>query len=240
VAIKIGCCGFTEAHHKYFDHFDVVELQNTFYQPASFSAAKKWQGAAPSGFEFTVKAWQLITHKASSPSYKRLKNQIPHRLKPRYGNFLPTKEVLHAWQILENFATALNAKYIVFQCPNYFKPTKENLQNMYKFFKLINRGKFKLVFETQGNWEEVVLQRTCDELGLIHAADPLETTIGKGDIQYFRLQGIRGRRYRYTDKDLLKIKEMCLDYKEVLCLFNNATMRDDAQRLKRLIESQPV
>lgn len=232
---KVGCCGFTEAHHKYFAHFNVVEIQNSFYQPPSLSVAKKWADQAPDGFEYTIKAWQLITHKASSPSYRRLKQPIPHRLKPRYGNFLPTREVFRAWEILKNFANVLGAKVIVFQCPNYFKPTEENVENMRNFFAGIDRGEFRFVMETQENWDKKSVEKVCTEMNLIHATDPLSSELHPAPIQYFRLHGVRGRRYQYTDDDLQKLKELCTHCELAYFLFNNATMRDDAIRFKKLM-----
>ncbi|MFH0933440.1 MAG: hypothetical protein V1832_03870 [Nitrospirota bacterium] len=40
---------------------------------------------------------------------------------------------------MNNIADALNAKVIVFQCPASFKPTKENKQNLVRFFSSIER-----------------------------------------------------------------------------------------------------
>jgi uncharacterized protein YecE (DUF72 family) len=39
--IKVGCWGFPVAKIKYFDEFDIVELQQTFYQPPESSLAIK-------------------------------------------------------------------------------------------------------------------------------------------------------------------------------------------------------
>jgi hypothetical protein len=43
-----------------------VEVQHTFYQSPQISTLKKWPKEAPPDFEFTLKAWQLITHTATS------------------------------------------------------------------------------------------------------------------------------------------------------------------------------
>jgi uncharacterized protein YecE (DUF72 family) len=29
--LKAGCCGFAEAQNMYFEHFPLVEIQQTFY-----------------------------------------------------------------------------------------------------------------------------------------------------------------------------------------------------------------
>lgn len=62
--IKIGCCGFAMGQQEYFRQFQVVEIQNTFYRLPRLATAEKWRRAAPPSFEFTMKAWQLITHES--------------------------------------------------------------------------------------------------------------------------------------------------------------------------------
>jgi uncharacterized protein YecE (DUF72 family) len=87
--IRIGCCGWTESQAKYFQHFSAIEVQRTFYQPPRLQTLVKWRASAPLEFEFTLKAWQLITHEPSSPTYRRLKTPIPEKIKSRYGAFRP-------------------------------------------------------------------------------------------------------------------------------------------------------
>src|SRR3954462_903884 len=72
----VGCCGWTEAQSRYFQDFPVIEIQTTFYQPPAVAVAKRWKAQAPAGFEFCIKAWQLIPHTPASPTYRRLKAGI--------------------------------------------------------------------------------------------------------------------------------------------------------------------
>jgi uncharacterized protein YecE (DUF72 family) len=74
--IKIGCCGFAVSRQKYFQSFKLVEIQHTFYQLAQLKTAEKWCDSATEDFEFTIKAWQLITHEFTSPTYRRLREKI--------------------------------------------------------------------------------------------------------------------------------------------------------------------
>jgi uncharacterized protein YecE (DUF72 family) len=62
--MKTGCCGFPKARKVYYDSFKVVEVQQTFYQPPALKTIEKWRAQAPGDFEFTLKAWQLITHES--------------------------------------------------------------------------------------------------------------------------------------------------------------------------------
>lgn len=55
----------------YFKQFKLVEVQQTFYKLPKLETALKWRGTAPSDFEFTLKASQLITHPAASLTYRR-------------------------------------------------------------------------------------------------------------------------------------------------------------------------
>jgi uncharacterized protein YecE (DUF72 family) len=46
----------------YARHFDVVELNNTFYRLPTESAVENWKDSSPSGFHFAVKGSRFITH----------------------------------------------------------------------------------------------------------------------------------------------------------------------------------
>ena len=108
--IRIGCCGFPVARAKYFQRFSAVEVQKTFYQPPRVSTADRWRREAPSGFVYTMKAWQLITHESSSPTYRRLKTVMPESKARHYGSFQPTEEVLQAWRATARIAEALRPR----------------------------------------------------------------------------------------------------------------------------------
>lgn len=123
--LKIGCCGFPVSKAKYFHNFKVVELQQTFYQPPQIETAVKWREEAPSDFEFTLKAWQLITHSASSPTYRKLKLKISENKKKYYGGFQPSEEVLSSWEYTDKIAKSLNAKIIVFNVRQVLQPLKK-------------------------------------------------------------------------------------------------------------------
>jgi uncharacterized protein YecE (DUF72 family) len=77
--VRLGTSGFGIAQGKYSELFSCVEVQHTFYQPPKLSTLKRWRAAAPHDFEFVLKAWQLITHDAKSPTYRRLKRKLSER-----------------------------------------------------------------------------------------------------------------------------------------------------------------
>jgi uncharacterized protein YecE (DUF72 family) len=86
--LKVGCCGFRSARADYVQLFPVVEVQQTFYQPPQISTLKRWREDAPTDFEFTIKAWQLITHEARSPTYKRLKRELTEKSAKSAAHFV--------------------------------------------------------------------------------------------------------------------------------------------------------
>lgn len=73
-----------------------------------------WRAKAPPDFEFTLKAWQLITHEASSPTYRRLTEKLSPAQLRRCGSFKPTDEVFRAWERTDEIARALRSRIIAF------------------------------------------------------------------------------------------------------------------------------
>jgi len=234
--IKVGCCGFAEAMHLYFREFSLVEIQKTFYQPPRVQTAQKWREQAPDDFEFTMKAWQLITHEPSSPTYRRLSHEIPEDKKSVYGSFKPTDEVFAAWEETMNIAQALEAKIILFQCPARFDPTEEHISNMRAFFTAIDRKDFTLCWEPRGDWPAETIRQLCQELGLVHAVDPFKDESVYGDIRYYRLHGITGYRYKFNALDLKLLLDKCDPERLNYVLFNNVSMLGDARRFWGIIE----
>ncbi len=226
--LSVGCCGFPVSMKKYFQTLKLVEIQKTFYKPPKVSTACKWRENSPKDFEFTVKAWQLITHPPESPTYRKAKLVKSNN----YGFFKPTKEVFEAWERTCSIAKALNARIVVFQTPRSFKPEKNNITNLRNFFSSISG--FKFVWEPRGEWKEEEIKTLCEELKLIHCVDPFVSRQLYGDIAYFRLHGIGGYNYRYNKEDLEKLKQLCNIGKPVYCLFNNSYMYQNAVEFEKM------
>lgn len=184
---KVGCCGFPGAMVRYW------ERQKTFYRPPRPQTAERWRREAPTG-EFTLKAWQLITHEPSSPTYRRAGPEFDPQRKDRFGSFRDSEEVWEAWLTTRGIAQALQARVILFQCPARFTPT-------------------------------------CGT-----ARDPLAARPLWGEPSYFRLHGLGGYRYRYTDEDLRSLRSKLPAGKECYVMFNNVYMEEDARRFLRLLD----
>lgn len=233
--ILVGCCGFPLPMGEYFQKFPVVEIQQTFYHPPQEKTVMKWKEKAPEGFTFTLKAWQLITHEPSSPTYRRLRTSIDPLKRDRYGCFKPTQEVMEAWHRTLTLALALEAKLVLFQCPASFGPTPENLDNMRKFFYTIPREGIYMGWEPRGKWPLDLVAFLCSELDLIHCVDPFSGLPVYGEINYFRLHGITGYRYVFSEEDLKQLLSWCQD-KATYVLFNNVSMANDALRFRFMLE----
>lgn len=238
IQTKVGTCGFAIGQPEYHRTFPVVEIQQTFYKLPRISTGVRWRAGAPAGFEFTMKAWQLITHEPSSPTYRRLATPIPHELKDRYGAFRPTEEVVAAWTRTRAFAAALGASIIVFQCPPSFTPTPDHLANLRRFFTTIDRTGWHAAWEPRGDWTAETIQGLCRELDLIHVVDPLKEPALYGAIRYYRLHGLTGYRYVHTDQDLQRLKAACDGDLPTYCLFNNLFMAEDAVRFQTLLRER--
>jgi len=235
--IKVGCCGFPRGMKHYFSQFRLVEVQQTFYRLPRVETAVKWRQAAPGDFEFAIKAWQLITHPPSSPTYRKARLQIPQGKEGNYGYFKPSPEVMEAWYQTEEIARAVRAVIIVFQCPASFVDSAGNIENMRKFFQSLPRDEFLFAWEPRGQWRDEVITSLCQELRLIHCVDPLQRAPVYGMTNYFRLHGGPGYRHRYSDEELDRLRKM-IDNKESYVLFNNITMYDDALRFIHLLHGE--
>ncbi len=234
--IKVGCCGFGESMQHYFNEFKLVEVQKTFYQPPRLETAVKWREMAPEDFEFTVKAWQLITHEPASPTYRRMSKKIAEEDKTKYGAFKPTDEVFAAWEQTKEVARALAARIIIFQCPARFAPSEENIANMHKFFTSIDRQDFTFCWEPRGEWPQETILHLCQELDLVHCVDPFKQQSLYGSIRYYRLHGVTGYRYKFNALDLKLLLDKCDADRVNYVLFNNVSMLEDARRFLAIAE----
>ena len=239
--MKVGVCGFPRSHSVIFANFKLVEVQATFYKPVLKSTAERWRRAAPEDFEFTLKAWQLITHEPRSPTYRKAKLKIDASKVSRYGLFRPTKEVFEAWSATEEIIRALDSRIVVFQSPASFVESAEHIKNMHDFFHSIeiDHGDTIMVWEPRGEWKRSTISTICEELNLVHCVDPFaDQPVSGTDFGYLRLHGSPpGRRmyhYSYTEADLQFLYERCRYFSQVYILFNNYTMFDDALKFKAM------
>jgi uncharacterized protein YecE (DUF72 family) len=235
--IKLGMCGFTIGREDYFRKFKVVEVQQTFYDPPALDTLRRWRAEAPPDFEFTMKAWQVITHRGTSSTYRRLRSPFSERQRAEAGGFRSNDTVFDAWNRTVTCSTILRATAILFQCPASFRPTEENTSAMRAFFDTIERpAGVRLLWEPRGAWPDALVLELCNDLGLVHAVDPFVRPSLTPDPVYWRLHGNRSHYANYSDDELRQIHAWypaSADV-DVYVMFNNIPRVKDVRRFQEL------
>ena len=137
------------------------------------ATVRRWREQAPPAFCFAIKAWQLITHEASSPTYRQ-PNLLLDGPKENYGLFQPTPQVMDAWERTKETALALGASVVLFQSPPSFAPTEQNITNLVNFFQKADRGRPGLRLGAHGGLAGEGGVAPLQGLKLIPATDPFE------------------------------------------------------------------
>jgi uncharacterized protein YecE (DUF72 family) len=239
VDVRVGLCGFTISMEDYALHFPVVEIQNTFYEPPRDDVMRRWLAVTPLSLEYTMKVWQLVTHAAGSPTYRRMKNPLPPGAEP--GFFRDSAAVERGWGRSLECAQVLGATALLFQCPASFTPGEENISRMRRFFQRIDRPAARLLWEPRGPaWvkKRALALALCRELDLVHVVDPFVTEPEPGQPVYWRLHGISGPRHSYSDGELQQLAERLRRVAAPApgyVMFNNLPRVGDAKRFLRLI-----
>ena len=234
--LRVGLCGFTIALADYPRRFPVVEVQQTFYEPPADATLAKWRANAPA-LEYTMKVWQLVTHAATSPTYRRAKDPL-HR-SGECGGFRDSALVMHGWRRSVECASLLSASAMLFQTPASFGPERGNVERMRAFFARIERPAARLMWEPRGaRWtaERGLARALCDELGLVHVVDPFVTPPAPADVVYWRLHGAGAPRHAHDDAQLRDLHAMVgrCTRGPAYVMFNHLPRVADAERFIEL------
>jgi uncharacterized protein YecE (DUF72 family) len=198
------------------------------------ATAARWREAAPAAFRFAVKAWQVCTHEARSPTYRKLREALPLE---RCGALRWNDVTRMAWARTQDVADALRAEAVVVQMPASFAATSENLERAHRFFASIDRRGRLVVFEPRGDtWDDATVLALVREHDLVHGVDPfLRDAVGDGP-RYWRLHGRPAYHYawQYTDEELRALRDR-LGGAETWVMFNNDRMAPDARRFLALL-----
>ncbi len=240
--IKVGCCGYPVSRNKYYNFFDVIEIQSTFYKLPMVKTAIRWREEAPPNIEFIVKAWQAITHPWGMPTWRRYGKTPPPGELDNYGYLRYTVENIDAWRRIDEVRKALNTDKVLIQLPPKLSISNKNIDEIRRFLLEIGRGDVHLILEPRhDSWEHSMVKRLFEELDIVHCVDPFKGRPWRtGGFYYLRLHGINGYNYgyKYTDDDLLKLSEFISKLrpkKATYVMFNNKYMFEDALRFKNII-----
>ena len=156
----------------YLQHFDTVELNNTFYRLPAEKAVNAWRDGVPDKFLFAVKASRFLTH--------RIKLKDPMRA---LDNFIP---------LVERFEAKLGP--ILFQLPPLWKVNTERLAGLLELLPRRHRYAFEFRNSTWHTAAVYDLLRRHNAAYCIYElagySSPLDVT---ADFTYVRLHGPGGK-----------------------------------------------
>ena len=222
---------------EYPEHFPVVEVQQTFYDPPPRLTVARWRERAPADFEFTLKAWQLVTHAPTLPTYRRLRRPLPAAELAGAGGFRDTPAVRRGWEETLACAKILRATKIVFQCPPSFQPTDENVANLRGFFRQAGEVPgVRFLWEPRGRWPDAIVRALCEELDLTHVVDAVRARATTTGFAYFRV-GAAGERGVYSDAQLAELARTAAGFETAYVLFNHMPRVADATKFQRLLRA---
>ncbi|MFW5821569.1 MAG: DUF72 domain-containing protein [Bacteroidota bacterium] len=205
----------------YTEHFNTVEINNTFYQIPEKKTLKEWMKTTPKDFRFAVKGSRYITH------MKKLKDPEEH---------------------LDNFYEGIEAlmdktEIILWQLPGNLHKNKEKIEN---FCDLLNKD-FKNVIEFRHkSWFDEEIYELLAKYDVIScslsAPDDLpEELEDRTGTSYLRFHGKKEwYDYNYSKRELEKWSKKIEDSeaKDHYVYFNNdheAHSAENAQTLKELL-----
>jgi uncharacterized protein YecE (DUF72 family) len=218
----------------YADHFNSVEINNTFYQMPKVSTLEAWAEASPDNFKYVIKLNRYLTHlkrlKLDEASTERLQ-QFIQAISP-----LGSKLALVLAQLPPNLA-----------CDN--KRLDALLKTTSKYAK-VTRTQFQIAVEFRhASWfndETFAVLRQHNAANVINSSPdawPASKAV-TADFAYFRFHGSK-KLYgsSYNDDELKSwakfIRDDCARCKHVYAYFNNdqqAYAPKNASRLLRLLQ----
>jgi uncharacterized protein YecE (DUF72 family) len=236
--IRIGCSGWNYRHWRerfyprdlpvrrwfafYAEHFDTVEINNSFYRLPSAETFDKWRDQAPPGFRYAVKANRFLTQakklKDCEEPLERMMAPV-RRLGPTLGP-------------------------ILFQLPPRFRI---NLERLESFLQLLPKDVANVFEFRDKSW---LVPETLDLLHRYGASFCVHDMAGSaterravGPVAYVRFHGGVGKYWgRYPDEALLGWTDWIVGQarqgRPVWCYFNNdidAHAIEDAQTLKAMV-----
>jgi uncharacterized protein YecE (DUF72 family) len=221
--VHIGCSGWVYPHWKeifypkevpqrawlefYAEHFDTVEINNTFYRLPKPSAVEGWVQHSPPGFVFAVKASRYLTH------IKRLKTLDPY--------------VNRFYEPLESLVKTEKFGPLLWQFPANFHLNVERLSGA---LRVLPRGRHAFEFRHESWFTDDVYALLREHGAALVIGDEASRWVSTphvrtADWTYIRLHhGSRGRRGNYSKTEIETWADRISQWRretEVYLYFNN-------------------
>jgi uncharacterized protein YecE (DUF72 family) len=237
-SIRIGCSGWIYKHWRgrfypetlpvkrwfafYAEHFDTVEINNSFYRlpkPETFDA---WAAQAPPGFDYAVKANRYLTQA------KKLKDCEE-----------PIARMMASFRHLDD-----RLGPVLYQLPPRFGL---NLERLERFLQLAPRDVTNVFEFRDTSWYDERVFALLDRYGAGFCAHDMpgaeSPRVAVGPVAYLRFHGGEGKYWgRYSDEGLLAaadwMAEQAREGRTVWACFNNdieAHAIHDALTLKSMV-----
>jgi uncharacterized protein YecE (DUF72 family) len=229
----------------YAQHFDLVEVNSTFYSVPEPRMVERWCAATPDDFTFDVKLHQLFSF--HSTQAKLLPPDLQRRAEPdAKGNVKPTGDMQEALLKLFLRATAIfrsagKMGVLLLQLSPAFSPRKHELTELAPLIEMLNGYDLAIEFRNR-NWViDDQLRSTIDFVRKhraifvnVDAPESDHFTVMRSDLDevtnskfaYLRLHGRNAKAYT-TGKTVAAR----FDYN-----YNDAEIAEVAERSKRLAQ----
>jgi uncharacterized protein YecE (DUF72 family) len=236
--VRIGCSGWNYKHWRelfypkglpvsrwfafYAEHFDTVEINNSFYMLPRGETFDKWREQAPPGFCYAVKANRFITQ-----AKKLIDCEEPlERMMPLFRRLAPTLGP------------------VLYQLPARLKL---NLQRLETFLQLVPKDVTNVFEFRDTSWYVPETLALLERHGASFCAHDMPGSASArwavGPIAYVRFHGGEGKYWgRYSDEGLLGWTDWIVGQvqggRDVWCYFNNdidGHAIHDAQTLKAMV-----
>ena len=236
--IRVGCSGWNYKHWRerfypkglpvsrwfafYAEHFDTVEINNSFYRLPAPETFARWRDQAPPGFCYAVKANRFLTQA------KKLKDCQE-----------PLDRMMAAARCLGHRLGPM-----LYQLPPCFRI---NLERLEQFLQLLPKNVTNVFEFRETSWYEPATFELLDRYGASFCAHDMpglaSGRIAVGPIVYVRFHGGEGKYWgRYSDEALLGWADWMIAQarsgRRVRAYFNNdidAHAIHDAQTLRSML-----
>lgn len=199
--------------------FNFVEVNYTFYEYPEIRRVEHWRRIVPSGFTFTVRCHQDLTH--------------------RIG-LRPVDEALEVFGQMIGYCRILNAPFLHLETPVSYSLNGTKLEEAKDFFSTIDSKGVKLAWEIRSPLTEEIVNLLCD-FNIVHSVDlSRDEPALPSDVIYTRLFG-KGKHniYQFTDEELEEIDQKILkaETKTAVITYHGIRMNVDAIRFEQYKET---